>query len=304
MQRSQGAPQGHQPDQHPEIADAVDDERLVRGVRGAFALVVEADEEPRADTDQFPENEHHRQVARNHDAEHREAEQRQRLKKPVEPPRAVEMAAVGEVDLVVGDVVQFIVHVARRVDMDAGGNERDHHEHQHRQRVDVPADREPETPAFVERVPVAGIVHRRAGMASFPVPRVVPRLMTGGRAVRRGGVLARAVRWVGRGMGATVIFMRHSADRVLRHPRDEREQRQHERSDDRRGGNTSSPLAMTPEPGTGKEDHGKGRQRQQPSEPEKRRQEGFEVHGSTGAELTPSGRRPGRRRRWRGCCKN
>ena len=84
-----------------------------------------------------------------HDPEHREAEQRQGLEEPRVAARPVEVAAPGEVHLVVGDVVEFVVHVARRVDVDAGGDERDHHEHQHGQGVDVPADGEFEPAAAV-----------------------------------------------------------------------------------------------------------------------------------------------------------
>ena len=57
------APERHQADDHAEVADAVDDERLVGRVRGALPLDVEADQEVRADADQLPEHEHHRDVA-------------------------------------------------------------------------------------------------------------------------------------------------------------------------------------------------------------------------------------------------
>ena len=56
--------------------------------------------------------------------------------------------------------MQFVVHVASSIDMDAGGDERDHHEHQHCDRVDVPADRKPERTTRIKRVPVARVGHR------------------------------------------------------------------------------------------------------------------------------------------------
>ena len=90
------AQQGHQADDHAEVADAVDDERLVGRVRGALALDVEADQEVRADADQFPEHEHHRDVAGDHQAQHAEAEQRQILKEAVEAAAAVQVMAVGQ----------------------------------------------------------------------------------------------------------------------------------------------------------------------------------------------------------------
>ena len=76
VQGAKRPPQGHQPDQHPEVTYPVDDERLVGGGGGRFPLVVEADEEPGTDAHQFPENEHHCQIAGDQDAHHRKAEQR------------------------------------------------------------------------------------------------------------------------------------------------------------------------------------------------------------------------------------
>ena len=131
-ERAQAAEQGHQADDHAEVADAVDDERLVGRVRGALALDVEADQEIGADAHQFPEHEHHRQVAGDHQPQHAEAEQRQVLEEAVEPAAAVQVMAVGERDLVVDHVVQLVVHVADGVEVDARGDQRDHAEHQRR----------------------------------------------------------------------------------------------------------------------------------------------------------------------------
>ena len=53
-------------------------------------LVVEADQEERADADQFPADEHLEQVVRDQQVQHREAEQRQVQEEPAEPPAAGE----------------------------------------------------------------------------------------------------------------------------------------------------------------------------------------------------------------------
>ncbi len=121
-ERAQAGPQGHQADDHAEVADAVDDERLVGRGRGALPLDVKADQEIGANADQLPEHEHHADVAGDHEPQHAEAEQRQILKEAVEAARAVQMMAVGERHFVVGDVVQLVVHVADGVEMDARGD--------------------------------------------------------------------------------------------------------------------------------------------------------------------------------------
>ncbi len=74
-------------------------------------------------------------------------------------------------------------------------------------------------------------------------------------------------------MGPAMIVEGHRVDRMHGHPRNERQKRKNEGADDRSGGDAGGPLAMVPESGAGKKDHGKRRQGQQPSEPEERRQE-------------------------------
>ena len=61
---------------------------------GAGPLVVEADQEERADADQFPAHEHLEQVVRDDQVEHREAEQRQVQEEPAEPAAAVKCVGV------------------------------------------------------------------------------------------------------------------------------------------------------------------------------------------------------------------
>ena len=160
MQRPQGSPQRHQADQHAKVADTIDDEGLIGGGRGTVPLEIEADQKPGTDTDQLPEDEHHGQITGNHDAEHREAEQRKGLKKPAETPRAMEVVAVGQMHFMVGDIMQLVVHIPRGIDVDAGGDECDHHKHQHGQGIDIPTDRKLESPALIQGVPVARIGYR------------------------------------------------------------------------------------------------------------------------------------------------
>ena len=124
--RAQAAEQRHQPDNHAEVADPIDDERLVRRRRGALALDIKADQEIRADADQFPEHEDHRHVAGDHDAQHAKAKQRQVLEKAVKSAVAVQVRSVGQPDFVIDHVMQFVVHVAIGIKMDARGNHRDH----------------------------------------------------------------------------------------------------------------------------------------------------------------------------------
>ena len=90
-ERPQAAPQRHQADDHAEVADAIDDERLVGRVRGAFPLDVKPDQEIGADADQFPEHEHHEDIAGDHQPQHAEAKQRQILEEAVEAAVAMQM---------------------------------------------------------------------------------------------------------------------------------------------------------------------------------------------------------------------
>src|SRR4030095_1206619 len=84
---------------HPEVADAVGEERLLARVPRRRLAVVVADERVAADADELPEDERLDEVRAEHDAEHREREERQ----------AREVAAVAVLAL----------HVASRVEEDA-----------------------------------------------------------------------------------------------------------------------------------------------------------------------------------------
>jgi hypothetical protein len=157
-------PKGHQADDHAEVADAIDDERLVGRRRSALALDIEADQEVRTDAHQLPEDEHHEDVPREDEAEHAEAEQRQKLKKTRKTSGPVQLAPVRQPHFVVGDRVQLVVHVAHRVEVDTGGDERHHAEHADGQRVDVVADRDAQAAELREQVVFAGVVDRRGGV--------------------------------------------------------------------------------------------------------------------------------------------
>ena len=85
-------PDDQQADDEAGVADAVGDERLVGGVGGAGPLVVEADQQVRADADQLPAHENLEQIVGQHQVEHREAEQRQEHE---EPAKAAAAAADG-----------------------------------------------------------------------------------------------------------------------------------------------------------------------------------------------------------------
>ena len=75
---------------------------LLAAFEALLPLEVEADQQERADADQFPAHEHLEEVVRQDQVEHREAEQRQEHEEPAEPAAAVQVAVVG-VDLVVLD---------------------------------------------------------------------------------------------------------------------------------------------------------------------------------------------------------
>ncbi len=204
--RPQARPHRHQADDHAEIADAVDDERLVGRVGGAPSLVVEADQQIRADADQLPEHEDHGQVAGDHQPQHAEAKQREVLEESGEPPAAKQRPAVGERHQRVGHLVELFVHVAERIDVDAGGHQRDHAKHGHRQGIDVVADGQLQRAEAAQDVPIAAERGWR----------------------QRGGVLGRLVR---------------RRKRVVPNPVDQGRKRQHGRAADGQRGQVAGALA-------------------------------------------------------------
>jgi hypothetical protein len=76
-----------------EVAHAVGEEGFLRGVSGGVFLEPEADEQVAAHAYQFPKHEHHEEVVREHDAEHREGEEAQAGEVTAEAAVAVQVAA-------------------------------------------------------------------------------------------------------------------------------------------------------------------------------------------------------------------
>jgi hypothetical protein len=110
----------------PEVAHAVDDERLLARVRGRLARVPEADEEVAAEPDRLPEDVEEQEVPREHQHDHREDEQ-------------VEVEEEAR-------VVRVLVHVADRVDVDEEPHARHDQQHHRRELVQLERDRGPEGP--------------------------------------------------------------------------------------------------------------------------------------------------------------
>ena len=70
IQRAEGRKQQQHAEDKAEIADAVDDERLLAGVGGRLFAEPEADEEVRTEADPFPADEHHQEARAEHEHEH------------------------------------------------------------------------------------------------------------------------------------------------------------------------------------------------------------------------------------------
>ncbi len=70
----------------------------------------------------------------------------------------MQMLAVRQGHFVIGDVVQFVMHVTHRVAVDQRGDEGHHAEHGDRERVDVVADRQLQLAELTQRVKRAGVV--------------------------------------------------------------------------------------------------------------------------------------------------
>ena len=80
-----------------------------------------------------------KEVVREDQVEHREAEQRQEHEEPAEAAAALQMAVrCGLRDP--RRFLQLVGHVADREEMDQRGDERDHHEHDGGQHVDAEAE--------------------------------------------------------------------------------------------------------------------------------------------------------------------
>ncbi len=137
-ERAEECPQHHQPDQETKVPDTVHDERFVGSVAGRFAFGVEADQQIAADADQFPEDKHLENIARQDQPQHRKAEQRHKRKEAVEASGTMNVTAVRCVSRMVDVFIrQLITHVSNREQVNARGDQRHHREHHQRQAVDV-----------------------------------------------------------------------------------------------------------------------------------------------------------------------
>src|SRR5579864_4970664 len=82
----------------PGIADAIDDECLIRGVARRFTLEIKPDQQVRAEADALPAHEHQRVVVRENEGEHREHKEVEITEEPV--------------------IAALMGHVAGRINMD------------------------------------------------------------------------------------------------------------------------------------------------------------------------------------------
>ena len=110
----------HDPEREADVADAVDDERLLGRERGGPLAIPEPDEQVARQADQLPGDEDDEEAAREDQQQHREHEQVQ----------------VGEE----APVARVVAHVADRVDVDQQADRRHHDEQARRQVVDEEAD--------------------------------------------------------------------------------------------------------------------------------------------------------------------
>ena len=115
-------PQHEDAEHETEVAEAVHDERLVRGLARGVAGEPVADEQVAAHADEFPEDEHHREIVREHDAEHREHEER-------------EVAEEARLRLVV-------LHVHRAVKVHEEADAGDDEEHRLREMIELYPERD------------------------------------------------------------------------------------------------------------------------------------------------------------------
>ena len=151
-QRAGRPPQEKDAEKEPEVADAVDDERLLARVRGGVLFEIVPDEDVGAEPDQLPEDEHHHEIVGEHDAEHRKEEQGQ-------PRKIPPVALLG-------------LHVADRIGEDEGRDCRHHDKHHLAEMVNRHPDRNPQgvtdfDPRKLQR-------DRRVGLEKHPPAQHAP----------------------------------------------------------------------------------------------------------------------------------
>ena len=108
-----------QPDEKAEVTDAIGDECFDRRVGGGFLFVPEADQQIRAEADQFPEDKELKNCPTEHQSKHGKAEE-------------AEIGEKSRKSFVIG-------HIGDGKDVNQRGHQRDHGEHHDGEAVNVNA---------------------------------------------------------------------------------------------------------------------------------------------------------------------
>ncbi len=124
IERAVGQPDEEHRDREAEVADAVDEERLLCGSGGLRLAEPESDQQVAAGPDRLPEDVDDEKIRRAHEHRHREDEEGDEREEP--------------------GVVGIVVHVADRVDGDEQADARDEREHRRRERIEPQLDRDGE----------------------------------------------------------------------------------------------------------------------------------------------------------------
>ena len=93
----------------------------------------------------------------------------------------MQMPAIAHGDFMIRDIMQLVMHVTHRIDMNQGRDERHHAEHADGQRIDVVTDTQPQVAELTEHPraanrgcsEVVGVVNRHVGMTVASVSRIV-----------------------------------------------------------------------------------------------------------------------------------
>jgi len=147
LERIELGDQREHAEQEGEVADPVDDERLLAGVGWERLVVVEADQQVGAEAHALPAHEHDQVVAAEDQHQHRRHEQVQ----------------IGEV----APVPLLVRHVAGRVDVDQEAHECHHEQHHRRERVQAEAGVDVQRPGGPDVIdPLERL--RRIAVPEFP----------------------------------------------------------------------------------------------------------------------------------------
>ena len=154
----------HAEDESP-VTHAVDDERLLAGIRRALLLVPVADQQIGAEAHAFPADEHREESTAKDEREHEETEEVQVAEEPRVAP------------------TRLVVHVGRRVDMNERSDAGDDEQHHRRKRIEPECPRDLEPPNAVRggernrRNPVTEVHHvlARIGRKSEQLPEGIQR---------------------------------------------------------------------------------------------------------------------------------